>query len=176
MLKNYKLILVTAIITTAIIVLAFVTGTFYPNKWTKQKIENLFHKAEVKEITYLGFDQPEFVFNDKKTFIEATGKCVDFLNFTTDRLSRVPTSIIIAMAGVESAWGTSRFALEGNAIFGQWTWDGQGIAPLNRDGDKSHKILKFPILRASVKAYQNNLNTHKTVSYTHLTLPTNREV
>ena len=51
--------------------------------------------------------------------------------------------------------------LEGNAIFGQWTWDGQGIAPLKRDGDKNHKILKFPILRASVKAYKNNLNTHK---------------
>ena len=61
----------------------------------------------------------------------------------------------------ESGWGTSRFALEGNAIFGQWTWDGQGIAPLDRDGNKNHKILKFPILRASVKAYKNNLNTHK---------------
>ena len=51
--------------------------------------------------------------------------------------------------------------MEGNAIFGQWTWSGQGIAPLNRDSNKNHKILKFPILRASVKAYQNNLNTHK---------------
>ena len=42
--------------------------------------------------------------------------------------------------------------------------DGQGIAPLKRDGDKNHKILKFPILRASVKAYKNNLNTHKSYS------------
>ena len=57
----------------------------------------------------------------------------------------------LAQAAKESGWGTSRFALEGNAIFGQWTWDGQGIAPLKRDGDKNHKILKFPILRASVK-------------------------
>ena len=53
------------------------------------------------------------------------------------------------------------FALEGNAMFGQWTWSGQGIAPLDRASNKNHKILKFPILRASVKAYQNNLNTHK---------------
>ena len=67
----------------------------------------------------------------------------------------------MAQAAKESGWGTSRFALEGNAIFGQWTWDGSGIAPLNRDRSKNHKILKFPILRASVKAYQNNLNTHK---------------
>ena len=50
------------------------------------------------------------------------------------------------------------------SIFGQWTWSGQGIAPLDRESNKNHKILKFPILRASVKAYQNNLNTHKSYS------------
>ena len=73
----------------------------------------------------------------------------------------IPTSTALAQAAKESGWGISRFALEGNAIFGQWTWTGRGIAPLERDETKSHKILKFPILRASVKAYKNNLNTHK---------------
>ena len=77
------------------------------------------------------------------------------------RMDMIPVSIALAQAAKESGWGTSRFALEGNAIFGQWTWDGQGIAPLKRDDNKKHKILKFPILRASVKAYKNNLNTHK---------------
>ena len=77
------------------------------------------------------------------------------------RMDIIPTSIALAQAAKESGWGTSRFALEGNAIFGQWTWSGQGIAPLDRESNKKHKILKFPILRASVKAYQNNLNTHK---------------
>ena len=81
-----------------------------------------------------------------------------------DRIDIIPTSIAIAQAAKESGWGTSRFALEGNAIFGQWTWNGQGIAPLDRASNKKHKILKFPILRASVKAYQNNLNTHKSYS------------
>ena len=81
-----------------------------------------------------------------------------------ERMDIIPTSIALAQAAKESGWGTSRFALEGNAIFGQWTWSGQGIAPLDRENNKNHKILKFPILRASVKAYQNNLNTHK--SYT----------
>ena len=80
------------------------------------------------------------------------------------RMDIIPTSIAIAQAAKESGWGTSRFALEGNAIFGQWTWSGQGIAPLDRASNKNHKILKFPILRASVKAYQNNLNTHKSYS------------
>ena len=77
------------------------------------------------------------------------------------RIDIIPTSIALAQAAKESGWGTSRFALEGNAIFGQWTWSGNGIAPLERENNKNHKILKFPILRASVKAYQNNLNTHK---------------
>ncbi|MBD1146614.1 glucosaminidase domain-containing protein [Pelagibacterales bacterium SAG-MED28] len=83
------------------------------------------------------------------------------LNELLIRMDVIPTSIALAQAAKESGWGTSRFALEGNAIFGQWTWSGQGIAPLDRDSNKKHKILKFPILRASVKAYQNNLNTHK---------------
>ena len=86
------------------------------------------------------------------------------LNELIFRMDMIPVSIALAQAAKESGWGTSRFALEGNAIFGQWTWDGQGIAPLKRDGDKNHKILKFPILRASVKAYKNNLNTHKSYS------------
>jgi len=81
-----------------------------------------------------------------------------------ERVDIIPTSIALAQAAKESGWGTSRFALEGNAIFGQWTWSDNGIAPLEREGNKDHKILKFPILRASVKAYQNNLNTHKSYS------------
>jgi len=83
------------------------------------------------------------------------------MNELLSRMDIIPTSIALAQAAKESGWGTSRFALEGNAIFGQWTWSDNGIAPLNRESNKSHKILKFPILRASVKAYQNNLNTHK---------------
>ena len=77
------------------------------------------------------------------------------------RMDIIPTSIALAQAAKESGWGTSRFALEGNAIFGQWTWNGTGIEPLLKDKTKNHKILKFPILRASVKAYKNNLNTHR---------------
>tara|TARA_Y100000389_G_scaffold69519_1_gene66150 strand:- start:346 stop:1875 length:1530 start_codon:yes stop_codon:yes gene_type:complete len=83
------------------------------------------------------------------------------MNELLNRMDIIPTSIALAQAAKESGWGTSRFALEGNAIFGQWTWSGNGIAPLDRESNKNHKILKFPILRASVKAYQNNLNTHK---------------
>jgi len=78
-----------------------------------------------------------------------------------NRMDIIPTSIALAQAAKESGWGTSRFALEGNAIFGQWTWNGKGIEPLLKEKSENHKILRFPILRASVKAYQNNLNTHR---------------
>ena len=64
------------------------------------------------------------------------------LNELLIRMDVIPTSIALAQAAKESGWGTSRFALEGNAIFGQWTWSGQGIAPLDRDSNKKHKILK----------------------------------
>ena len=76
------------------------------------------------------------------------------------RMDIVPVSIAIAQAAKESGWGTSRFALEGNAMFGQWTWGKKGISPLKKEKNQDHKILKFPILRSSVKAYKNNLNTH----------------
>ena len=79
----------------------------------------------------------------------------------TIKMDIIPASIALAQAAKESGWGTSRFALEGNAIFGQWTWNGKGIAPKSREVGQNHKILRFPILRASVKAYKKNLNTHK---------------
>ena len=76
------------------------------------------------------------------------------------RMDIVPTSLAIAQAAKETGWGTSRFALEGNALFGQWTWSGEGIKPAGADDDATHKIMKFKILKSSVRAYQRNLNTH----------------
>ena len=117
----------------------------------KEKLKTLIDKKFTTEAEKQWLRQKLLEYKVKKSDLKE-------LNF---RMDMIPVSIALAQAAKESGWGTSRFALEGNAIFGQWTWDGQGIAPLKRDGDKSHKILKFPILRASVKAYKNNLNTHK---------------
>ena len=76
------------------------------------------------------------------------------------RMDIVPVSLAIAQAAKETGWGTSRFALEGNALFGQWTWSGEGIKPAGADSDDTHKVMKFKILKSSVRAYQRNLNTH----------------
>tara|TARA_Y100001970_G_scaffold5838_1_gene6500 strand:+ start:14 stop:1147 length:1134 start_codon:yes stop_codon:yes gene_type:complete len=77
------------------------------------------------------------------------------------RMDEIPVSLAIAQAAKETGWGTSRFAQQGNALFGQWTYDGDGIKPAGSDVGDTHKVMKFKILRASVRAYQRNLNTHK---------------
>ena len=76
------------------------------------------------------------------------------------RMDEIPVSLAIAQAAKETGWGSSRFAQEGNALFGQWTWSGDGIKPLDIKKGEKHKVAKFKILKASVRAYQRNLNTH----------------
>ena len=76
------------------------------------------------------------------------------------RMDEIPVSLALAQAAKETGWGTSRFAQEGNALFGQWTWSGEGIKPAGVDKDAKHKVAKFAVLKASVRAYQRNLNTH----------------
>ena len=76
------------------------------------------------------------------------------------RMDEVPVSMAIAQAAKETGWGTSRFAQEGNALFGQWTWSGEGIKPSEAEDDSTHKVMRFKVLQASVRAYQRNLNTH----------------
>lgn len=78
------------------------------------------------------------------------------------RLDVIPPSLALAQAAEESGWGTSRFARQGNALFGQWTTEGDsGIVPLNRDDGKTHAIKAFPNLLTAVRAYAHNLNSHR---------------
>ena len=83
------------------------------------------------------------------------------LSVLKKRVDVIPTSLVLAQAAKETGWGTSRFALEGNALFGQWTWSGEGLKPKDSEASEGHKVMKFNILQASVRAYQRNLNTHK---------------
>lgn len=77
------------------------------------------------------------------------------------RVDIIPPSLALAQGAEESGWGTSRFALEGNAVFGQWTYKkGNGIVPAKRDEGKRHEIKAFSGLRNSIAAYVSNLNTH----------------
>ena len=78
------------------------------------------------------------------------------------RVDIIPPSIALAQAAEESGWGTSRFAIEGNALFGQYTFETKySLAPLYRDKGKDHNIRAFPSLLDAVRSYAHNLNTHK---------------
>ena len=83
------------------------------------------------------------------------------------RVDVVPPSLALAQAANESAWGTSRFALEGYNYFGQWCFtEGCGMVPRSRDSGKSHEVAEFGSPRASVHAYMDNLNRNS--AYTGL--------
>ena len=134
----------------------------------------------IKIILPLILDENSKIQQDRKKFFKILGKNFNtvgekvwlkrrFKEYKIDdqdltklkmRMDIIPVSIAIAQAANESGWGTSRFALEGNALFGQWTWSKKGISPKNKDPNKTHKVLQFQVLKASVRAYKNNLNTH----------------
>ncbi len=159
--KLFWQVLLLAIVLIGILTSSFIGGSFYPNKWTVEKLEEDFHKNEVDRVALLGLQEPEFEFDGPDTFTDAVGKCVDYINFTTDRRSRVPKSIIIAMAGVESAWGTSRFAKEGNNLFGVRTWDltTDHMKPLAIP-DAKFGLKKYETKCKSIKDMINILNNH----------------
>ena len=158
----FKWIFATVLVMTIGIGGSFFGGTFYPNTWTVDKLQKQFQKQELNEAHLLGLQEPEFEYTDKVTFVESTRRCVQYLNYTTDRLSRVPTSIIIAMAGVESGWGNSRFAVEGNALFGVRTWDLKNVPHMKAKGnpDASWGVKKYETKCQSVEDMIAILNRH----------------
>jgi Bax protein len=79
------------------------------------------------------------------------------------KINTIPASLVLAQAANESAWGTSRFAREGNNYFGQWCFSkGCGIVPNSRDSGANHEVADFDSPYESVKSYIKNLNRHAT--------------
>ena len=78
------------------------------------------------------------------------------------RVDPVPASLALAQAAIESGWGTSRFAVQGNNLFGQWCYKkGCGLVPLKRNSGSHHEVAKFSTVSDSVKSYIRNINTHR---------------
>ena len=68
--------------------------------------------------------------------------------------------MILAQAIIESGWGSSRFAKEGHALFGEWTWENDvGIKP-KENLDANFSVKKFKNLLESMNSYILNLNRH----------------
>ena len=78
------------------------------------------------------------------------------------RVDEVPASLALAQAAMESAWGTSRFAVQANNLFGQWCYTkGCGLVPLRRDAGSSHEVEKFLSVSDAVSSYMRNINSHR---------------
>ena len=174
-LTNLYLGLLYAFIIMGMVGASYWYGTSNPNKQTVEKLEETFHKKDLEQILGIGLVQPEFMFNNANSFVNATGKCVEYLNFTTDRHSRVPTSIIIAMAGIESAWGTSRFSVEGNNLFGIRTWDLKEPHMKPKEvKDAKFGLKKYATKCDSIKDMIRILNTHP--AYTEFRIERQKQI
>jgi hypothetical protein len=125
---------------------AYGIGTFVPNEWATKKIVRITEVRLVEEAKTYGFHEPEFRYTDQASFIRAVDMCVNYLNMVTEPHRRIPSAIIISMAMIESANGTSRFAVEGNALFGVRTWD---------PAEPQMKPLQIPNAKFGVKKYMN---------------------
>ena len=90
--------------------------------------------------------------------LEATKTDIDELK---RRIDIVPSALVLAQAANESGWGTSRFAIKANNLFGQWCYKkGCGIVPKNRGANESHEVRKFRTVQASISSYMRNINSH----------------
>jgi uncharacterized FlgJ-related protein len=135
--------------------LAFVLGTFFPNPIAKKKTEN----AIIAWAKSLGFGPPRFEYHNNKEFVESLKKCIAYLNFEIPTRNQINTELIIAQAIVESNYGTSRFAIEGNNLFGIRVWSKEGMLPYRQPDHIEWRVRVFKNKCESVKYYIEILNT-----------------
>ena len=77
------------------------------------------------------------------------------------RIDIIPVSLALAQGALESAWGTSRFARQGNNIFGKWCFtEGCGIVPAQRRADATHEVASYDDVADAVRDYIHHLNSH----------------
>ena len=98
-----------------------------------------------------------------KVDVEQPNKMV--INELLLRVDEVPASLALAQAAMESAWGTSRFAVQANNLFGQWCYqEGCGLVPLRRNPGSKHEVAKFDSVSDAIRSYLRNINTHRAYS------------
>ncbi|MFK7866394.1 MAG: glucosaminidase domain-containing protein [Alphaproteobacteria bacterium] len=134
--------------------------------------ENLmYHHQKLDALSQLSAQASGTSWNKGLSFYEQTWAETQFTRYKVAlgdwealkmRVGAVPVSLALAQAAIESGWGGSRFAQQGNALFGQWIWgnDNAGIVPEARSDDQTHSIRKFETPYDAIAAYMHNLNTH----------------
>ena len=148
--------------TSIICIIAYTFGTFNPNKVSTKKANADLEKYYLNKIKDLDLREPEFTYNNDIQFVRAMHKCIDYINFTTPRMNRVPYEMVVAQAALESGWGTSRFATEGNNLFGIRTFSKNvpHMTPLGIKKWPGWGVRIFASKCDSVKEYVRLLNEH----------------
>ena len=135
----------------------FFVGTFFPNQLVKEKIR----QETIKYIKSIGsFYEPKIDTTSNDKFIDTMKKCISYINLDLPKEEQIPTLLIIAQSIVESDYGTSRFAKEGNALFGVRVWSKNGILPLKQHEDINWRIKTYYSKCASTRDYINILNNN----------------
>jgi len=127
----------------------------------RSKLENI--KIFLDDKNTLSKADLEFLYKISKKYRIKTNDRhkYDLVNELLNRVDVIPNSIVLAQAANESGWGTSRFAKEFNAIFGEYTYDfSNGVVPLLREEGETHLVKSFDSVNKSVQSYFNNLNSH----------------
>tara|TARA_B100000902_G_scaffold9326_1_gene11625 strand:- start:1041 stop:1706 length:666 start_codon:yes stop_codon:yes gene_type:complete len=137
-------------------------GTYNPNKSAVSKVNADLDEFYMNKIEDMDLKEPEFAYNNDIQFIRAMHKCIDYINFKTPKHLRVPYEMIIGQAALESGWGSSRFAVEGNNLFGIRTWTESTPHLLLKGIEKwpGWGVRVFASKCDSVKEYIRLLNEH----------------
>jgi Bax protein len=137
--------------------LVFLIGTYFPNDSVKEKIR----QDTINQIKKIGsFYEPKIDTSSSDKFIDSMKKCIAYINLDLNKNEQVPTVLIIAQAIVESDYGTSRFAREGQNLFGIRIWSKNGILPLKQHEGINWRIKTYHSKCASTRDYINILNNN----------------
>lgn len=126
-------------------------------------------REKLNELSRNGYDESErkwlmelAKYYELKDSAHDTPEKENFWKVIFRRVDVVPPSMVLAQAANESAWGTSRFAVQGNNLFGQWCYKkGCGLVPKHRTKGSQHEVAKFVSPAASVSSYMRNINSHQ---------------
>jgi uncharacterized FlgJ-related protein len=139
------------------LLLVFLIGTYFPNDSVKEKIR----QDTINQIKKIGsFYEPKIDTSSSDKFIDSMKKCIAYINLDLSKDQQVPSALIIAQSIVESDYGTSRFAREGNAIFGVRVWSKNGILPLKQHEGINWRIKTYHSKCASTRDYISILNNN----------------
>jgi uncharacterized FlgJ-related protein len=139
------------------LLLVFLIGTYFPNDSVKEKIR----QDTINQIKKIGsFYEPKIDTTSSDKFIDSMKKCIDYINLDLPKEEQIPSLLIIAQSIVESDYGTSRFAKEGNALFGVRVWSKNGILPLKQHEGINWRIKIYHSKCSSTRDYISILNNN----------------